>query len=52
MELILITHLAKRILRNFNSITVTFLFIYFSVTFVKTGAEYWVGQESDTITVQ
>jgi len=51
MELIL-THFAKRILCSFSSITVTFLFICFSVTFVKTGAEYWVGQESDPITVQ
>jgi hypothetical protein len=26
--------------------------VRFRVTFVKTGAEYWVGQESDPITVQ
>jgi len=42
----------KKILHSFNSVTITFLFTCFSVTFVKTGAEYWVGQESDPITVQ
>jgi len=52
MELTLITHFAKRTLRSFNFITVTFLFTCFSVTFVKTGPEYWVGQESEPITVE
>jgi len=28
------------------------LFACYSVTFVKTGSEYWVGQESDPITVK
>jgi len=52
MELILIIHFAKLILYSFNTITVDFLFTCFRATFVKTGAEYWVGQESDPIIVQ